>query len=82
MPEAVSRTATVVVLWRAMESTRAATTRLFEDPLAPAFLGGRFRWAYYLSQLPGGQGRRAVGAHGRALAWGQGHGGGADALHR
>jgi methyltransferase (TIGR00027 family) len=52
MPEAVSRTATVVALWRAMESTRAATTRLFEDPLAAAFLGGRFRWAYYLSRLP------------------------------
>src|SRR5262245_25071125 len=52
MPETVSRTATVVALWRAMESTRAATTRLFEDPLAPAFLGGRLRWAYALSRLP------------------------------
>jgi len=52
MPETVSRTATVVALWRAMESTRAAATRLFADPLAPAFLGGRFRWAYALSRLP------------------------------
>ena len=46
MQEAVSRTATVVALWRATESVRAATTRLFEDPFAAAFLGWRFRWAY------------------------------------
>jgi len=45
MQEAVSRTATVVALWRATESSRAATTRLFEDPFAPAFLGWRLRWA-------------------------------------
>jgi methyltransferase (TIGR00027 family) len=52
MQEAVSRTATVVTLWRATESVRAATTRLFEDPFAAAFLGWRFRWALYLSRLP------------------------------
>jgi methyltransferase (TIGR00027 family) len=52
MQEAVSRTATVVALWRATESARAATTRLFEDPFAPAFLGWRFQWAFYLSRLP------------------------------
>ena len=52
MPEAVSRTASVVALWRAMESARPAPVRLFEDSLAPAFLGGRFRWAYALSRLP------------------------------
>jgi methyltransferase (TIGR00027 family) len=52
MREAVSRTATVVALWRARESSRTATTRLFEDPFAPAFLGWRFRWALSLSRLP------------------------------
>ena len=52
MRHGVSRTAAVVALWRAMESSRPATTRLFEDPLAPAFLGGRFRWALQLSRLP------------------------------
>jgi methyltransferase (TIGR00027 family) len=52
MQEAVSRTATVVALWRARESSRAATTRLFEDPFAPAFLGWRFRWALSLARLP------------------------------
>ena len=65
MQEAVSRTATVVALWRATESVRAATTRLFEDPFAAAFLGWRFRWALYLSRLPviGDRCRRAVVAH-------------------
>jgi methyltransferase (TIGR00027 family) len=52
MPEAVSRTATVVAFWRAAESARAGTTRLFEDHWAAAFLGGRFRWALLLSRLP------------------------------
>ena len=50
--QAVSRTATVVALWRATESSRSASTRLFEDPFAPAFLGWRFRWALHLSRLP------------------------------
>jgi methyltransferase (TIGR00027 family) len=56
----VSRTATVVALWRARESSRSVTTRLFEDPLAPAFLGWRFGWALHLSRLP------VIGA---ALPW-------------
>jgi methyltransferase (TIGR00027 family) len=42
----------VVALWRARESSRSATTRLFEDTLAPAFLGWRFRSALHLSRLP------------------------------
>jgi methyltransferase (TIGR00027 family) len=50
--QAVSRTATVVALWRARESSRSGAARLFEDPLAPAFLGRRFRWALHLSRLP------------------------------
>jgi methyltransferase (TIGR00027 family) len=56
----VSRTAAVVALWRALESSRSATTRLFEDPFAPAFLGWQFRWALHLARLP------MVGA---ALPW-------------
>jgi len=53
MRGAVSRTATVVALWRATESARSAATRLFEDPFAPAFLGWRLRWTFHLSRLPG-----------------------------
>lgn len=57
---AVSRTATLVALYRSIESSRAATTRLFDDPFASAFLGWRFRWALQFSRLP------VVGA---ALPW-------------
>jgi methyltransferase (TIGR00027 family) len=49
---AVSRTATLVALYRAIESSRSPATRLFDDPFAPAFLGPRFRWALRLSSLP------------------------------
>jgi methyltransferase (TIGR00027 family) len=49
-----------VTLWRAIESSRSASTRLFEDPLASAFLGWRFRWALRLSRL------RVIGA---AMPW-------------
>jgi methyltransferase (TIGR00027 family) len=52
MERGASRTATVVTLWRGIESARARRTRLFEDPLAPAFLGWRFRWALRLARLP------------------------------
>jgi len=52
MRQAVSRTAAFVALYRAIESSRSATTRLFEDPFAPAFLEWRVRWALYLSRLP------------------------------
>src|SRR5215467_4802899 len=44
--------AIVVALWRARESARPAASRLFEDPLAPVFLGRRFRWALGLSRVP------------------------------
>ena len=60
MRQAVSRTAAFVALYRAIESSRSAATRLFEDPFALAFLGWRVRWALYLSRLP------VVGA---ALPW-------------
>jgi methyltransferase (TIGR00027 family) len=52
MERGASRTATVVTLWRGIESARPRRTRLFEDPLAPAFLGWRFRWALRLARLP------------------------------
>jgi methyltransferase (TIGR00027 family) len=52
MTRAGSRTATVVTLWRAIESARPPRARLFEDPFAPAFLPWRFRWALRLSRLP------------------------------
>jgi methyltransferase (TIGR00027 family) len=53
MRQGASRTATLVALYRAIESTRATPTRLFEDPFAPAFLGWRFKCALRLSRLPG-----------------------------
>lgn len=60
MRQAGSHTATLVALYRAIESSRPAPARLFEDRFAPAFLGPRARWALRLSRLPG------VGA---ALPW-------------
>ncbi|MFI5377641.1 MAG: SAM-dependent methyltransferase [Candidatus Rokuibacteriota bacterium] len=52
MRRAGSHTATLVALYRAIESSRSPTARLFEDPFAPAFLGSRARWALHLSRLP------------------------------
>lgn len=60
MRQAGSHTATLVALYRAMESSRSPAARLFEDPFAPAFLGRRARWALRLSRVP------VVGA---ALPW-------------
>jgi methyltransferase (TIGR00027 family) len=48
----VSRTAEVVALYRAIESSRAPAARLFDDPFAPDFLDERFRWALRMSRLP------------------------------
>jgi methyltransferase (TIGR00027 family) len=47
-----SRTAALVTLYRAIESSRPAATRLFDDPFAPLFLEWRFRTALGLSRLP------------------------------
>lgn len=47
-----SQTATLVALYRAIESSRPAASRLFDDPFAPSFLGRRFRTALWLSRLP------------------------------
>ncbi|HKA61935.1 MAG TPA: SAM-dependent methyltransferase [Methylomirabilota bacterium] len=52
MRQTASWTATLVALYRAIESSRPTATRLFEDPFAPAFLGWRFRSALALSRLP------------------------------
>src|SRR5262245_11363105 len=52
MPEAVSRTAALVALYRAIESSRSEKIRLFSDPFAIDFLGWRFRWALRLSRIP------------------------------
>jgi methyltransferase (TIGR00027 family) len=60
MRQAGSHTATLVALYRAIESSRPVPARLFEDRFAPAFLGPRARWALRLSRLP------VVGA---ALPW-------------
>ena len=49
---AVSRTAGATTLWRARESARPSGRRLFDDPLADAFLDWRLRWAVRLSRLP------------------------------
>ena len=47
-----SRTAALVTLYRAIESSRPPGARLFDDPFAPLFLGWRFRTALRLSRLP------------------------------
>jgi methyltransferase (TIGR00027 family) len=47
-----SRTAALVTLYRAIESSRPAATRLFDDSFAPLFLEWRFRTALRLSRLP------------------------------
>ena len=52
MKQAVSRTAMVVALWRARESQRSASSRLFEDDLAQGFLDRRFRVALRVSRVP------------------------------
>jgi len=47
-----SHTAALVTLYRAIESSRPAATRLFHDPFAPLFLEWRFRTALRLFRLP------------------------------
>ena len=47
-----SRTARLVALYRAIESSRPTASRLFDDPFAPGFLGWRYGCALGLSRLP------------------------------
>jgi len=69
-PATPSHTATLVALYRAIESSRAEAVRLFDDPFAPDFLDWRFWCALQLYRLP---------LVGTALPWGlvDGHWGGA-----
>jgi len=50
-----SRTAELMALFRAIESSRPSGTRLFHDPFARTFLSAPFRWVVFLSRLPGGR---------------------------
>jgi len=52
MQRGSSRTAALVTLYRAIESSRRPAMRLFDDPFAPLFLEWRFRTALRLSRLP------------------------------
>ena len=44
-----------MALFRALESSRPATERLFDDPYAGAFLAFPFRCVLLLARLPGGR---------------------------
>jgi methyltransferase (TIGR00027 family) len=46
-----SRTAAYMALFRALETTRATSSRLFEDPLASVFLTPALRLAVHLSRI-------------------------------
>ena len=50
--DSASRTAAYMALFRAIESSRPVTERLFDDPLAPVFLDRRLRIAALASRLP------------------------------
>ena len=52
MRQTGSHTATLVALYRAIESARPSALRLFDDPFAPAFLTPLARWAIRLARLP------------------------------
>jgi methyltransferase (TIGR00027 family) len=51
-PGSPSRTAAYMALFRAIESTRPAAERLFDDPLASSFLDRRLRIAALAARLP------------------------------
>lgn len=51
-PGQASRTAEYVALFRAIESARPASSRLFHDEFAHLFLGPRMRRLFRMSQLP------------------------------
>ncbi len=54
MRNQASLTAEYMALFRALESLRTGTARLFSDPIAPAFLTGSRRWAYRAAHVPHG----------------------------
>src|SRR5437879_2500211 len=51
-PGKASRTAQHMALFRAIESSRPADSRLFHDPFAKLFLEPSFRFVVQLSRLP------------------------------
>ena len=53
-----SLTAEYMALFRALESSRRAGSRLFYDPLAAVFLHGGRKWLYRIGRV--GLGRRLV----------------------
>lgn len=58
MKNRASLTAEYVALFRALESSRPASSRLFHDPFAVSFLRGRRRWLYRTARFE--LGRRLV----------------------
>lgn len=56
MTNRASLTAEYMALFRALESSRPANSRLFNDPFAPIFLGERRKWLYRIAQLRLGRG--------------------------
>ncbi len=52
---AASRTAEYVALFRAIESSRPAGNRLFDDPYAAGFLDGKLAFGARIAGLPGGR---------------------------
>ena len=58
MQNRASLTAEYMALFRALESLQPANSRLFFDPFAAGFLGGRRRWLYPMARL--GWARRII----------------------
>ncbi len=58
MENRASLTAEYMALFRALESSLPASSRLFNDPFAAGFLGARRKWLYRIAR--GGLGRRVV----------------------
>jgi len=56
VPEGPSKTAEYVAMFRAVESARPASDRLFDDPYASCFLDGKLNIGAKVAGLPGGQG--------------------------
>jgi O-methyltransferase involved in polyketide biosynthesis len=55
MRSRASLTAEYMALFRAIESSRPADSRLFSDPYAAQFLNGWRKWAYQAARLDAGR---------------------------
>ncbi len=51
MQNRASLTAEYMALFRALESSQPVSSRLFHDPFAAGFLGGRRKWLYQMARL-------------------------------